>query len=233
MLRLELLVLVAALAFFLAPVPWESSGERAAAAEDAPVGLMAVTRPGAADVYSCFPVCGWVTAVDGRSITIRRLHFPGEPPVKYPACEELIAGEVLDKCVSVDPRYPLRDVKVGDFVEACSGLHNGVQTCFEISILRRPGGRLGPRSVQPRSKSSDSYMLEFKLRVPYHELVNAIQDYEERGIPVPPHMRPAGRRPVPGIPLTYLNPDGTIQPTDAARKLADKIAEAQRQAASK
>lgn len=221
MTRLMLLLLVVASVLLVAPTPFEPGGGRTAVAEDTAAGLMAVSQPQKADTYAGRPVYGWVTAVDGRSITIQRQSRPGEPPLKLKACELLIAGVLFNR-YSTYPPYPLWDVRVGDYVEATGALENGVETCFEICIYRRPGGRLGPPSAQPRNpRNYDAVLPRTKVRVPYHEWVNAIQDYEERGIPLPPHLRPSCTHPVPAMGLVYAKPDGTIEPSASARKLAE------------
>lgn len=70
--------------------------------------------------------------------------------------------------------YRLVDVKVGDRVSiACLKLNEELR-CETICIQRRPGGRVPPC---PDEKPDSNRK--------WHEYVNAKQDFEEKGIPLP------------------------------------------------
>ena len=192
----------------LSPAPFGPAASRTAdAREQFDPGVMAAApaaqpRPQVEHVPTGTAI-GWVTAVDGKSITIR-LAEPiarDRPPVQYTAHPILVAGGIVAQ-YAVYPPYPLADVRVGDLVMAEHGTYNRV--LYEVSILRRPGGRLGPPSVAPVGVKI-RYLVGYdrQTRIPYHEAVNALQDFEARVIPLPPGI-------VPGRPEgEYLRPDGT------------------------
>lgn len=197
--------------FLVAPMPLESvAGRVAVAGEQTDSGLMAV-RPRQPRMYSASGGYGLVTAVDTKSITLRWCRCPEMPPVKLAACEVLAAGGIVAD-YAMRPPYPLADVRVGDQVYVLCGPEAGVETCYEIWIYRRPGGRLGPPSVMTsngkRIKYDYCFSFDRRQTYPYHEWINAFQDYEERGIPLPEKMRPDQPRPVPGG--CYLLQDGTL-----------------------
>lgn len=76
--------------------------------------------------------------------------------------------------------------------------------CYEVSIWRRPGDRRGPPSVAPVGvRLRYNVRTGYDTSIPYHEWVNAVQDYEERGTPLPPWITPSEPR------GEYLRPDGT------------------------
>jgi hypothetical protein len=70
--------------------------------------------------------------------------------------------------------YRVKDVKVGDVVAVTFDRINQVEACNSISIRRRPGGRVPPSPVED---PDDIYH--------HHERMNAYQDLEEKGIPLP------------------------------------------------
>jgi hypothetical protein len=202
-----LLLLIGLPMLLVAPGPFEPVAVRTAAAEQ-PLdsGLMAAKPPPVRRYPFGGGVIGWVTAVDARSITIWE-RGPGAKPVKYPACEELARGELVPAYADDDPTYPLADVRVGDLVL----VYLSIKEVYEIRIWRRPGGRLGPPSVAGRGPRFryNVHLGLFAGEHPYHEWINAFQDFEERGIPLPPKMRPQhGPRAVRGGGI--LQEDGTI-----------------------
>ncbi len=119
---------------------------------------------------------GVVTAVTKRSIAIEDL---GQPPKRF-SVSDLVApddgvpltdmlGEAgMLPLIRVLPTmsYHLADVRVGDIV----GIHytrvDGMDVCDQITIYRRPGGRVPPSFDQPSR---------------HHEIVNEYQRAEERG----------------------------------------------------
>jgi hypothetical protein len=227
-----LLALVGTPLFLVAPAGFESAASRTADAQERfEPGLLAVDRPAEQRIYSLSAgAYGWVTAVDTTSITVQHRLTPNAP-VKFPVCPTLAAGGVR-AWYAFFPPYPLADVRVGDLVQAETAGQGKDKAYYEIYIHRRPGGRLGPPSVAPTEKRYNvdyrmfglngvgvraqaglqeiEYNVEYghSTRHLYHEWINAFQDYEERGIPLPPDMRPKFPVLVPGG--VYLLPDGTL-----------------------
>lgn len=214
----------------VAPGPFETVPVRTAAAEGASdPGLLAADPPPAPRrYYGAIWNIGWVVAIDANSLTIRERGYgpgpgphPGGNTIKFPVCPELVAGEVLALEGDLYPPYPFADVRAGDLI----GIHAASRDMvYEINIFRRPGGRLAPPSVAPRGKKV-KYNVELGLFAgahPYHEWINAFQDYEERGIPLPPKMRPQyGSRGIPGDAI--LHPDGTITPEPGAEPPKQRV----------
>jgi hypothetical protein len=85
-------------------------------------------------------------------------------------------------------QYRASDVRVGDRVAThysrVAGVDIGVDICDDISILRRPGGRVPP---MPGDKPGHP--------LPFHEKMNMLQDFEEKGIPLPRRFRYNGTPP--------------------------------------
>lgn len=133
---------------------------------------------------------GVVLAVDQNSITQKVLFEypngspvprpPGEPPRVFKFTSALAAGggpvspaPVLYPISS--PRNYTRDhVQVGDIVQLACQVYKGEIECRSICIRRRPGGRVP-------CAPGDERIRQF----PYHERMNAFQDFEEKGIPLP------------------------------------------------
>ena len=74
--------------------------------------------------------------------------------------------------------YRLKDVKVGDKVSVLYSRIDGVNVCEAIGIRRRPGGL-----IPPSNGPSDQ-------KIPYHQRMQAWQDFEEKGTPLPAYLRP-------------------------------------------
>jgi hypothetical protein len=121
-----------------------------------------------------------VTAASGEVTTFRRID---QPLRRFEVCEELAAGghlSVLDRRdVDYSDSYRLADVRVGDIVVIQPRRENGTTICKTICIMRRPGGRIPPAPVE----SSDP-------RRKHHEMRQAEQDLEEKGIPIPDRFLP-------------------------------------------
>lgn len=161
------------------------------------------------------------------------------PPrrIKLPLSKDLEEGKLGEGCLEWDKDafYPISMVEVGDRVELKIVVQNDWYVCAGIIIWRRPGGRVPcspwdeerdamdrlskalhipvrvPRS--PREEERDSL---FRIRGTHHyEAANALQDLEEKGIPLPrkyesekdnltlpPHLR--GKMAYPGIVPTIM-----------------------------
>lgn len=75
--------------------------------------------------------------------------------------------------------HRLADVRVGDVVRVEYHHRNGLDTCQAIDICRRPGGKIPP-------VPGESPHAPFRV----HERLQAYQDWEEKGIPIPPEHLP-------------------------------------------
>jgi hypothetical protein len=71
--------------------------------------------------------------------------------------------------------YRISDVRIGDKVLVKLHGRGDVDICVSIIILGRPGGLVPPAPWEVRDGS---------MR-PYHERLNAVQAFEERGVPLP------------------------------------------------
>ena len=107
----------------------------------------------------------------GRTRTVRRAD---EPPRRFWVGTELEDGKYRP-WLGADYSYRLADVREGDEVRLRldSGPHYS-NLCVGISIVRRPGG-----IIPPAPGENPGWDL------PHHERMQAYQDWEERGAPVP------------------------------------------------
>lgn len=116
-----------------------------------------------------------VTTAAGQVVTIRRSDLP---PRKFRASAVLAGGGVpndADDCRA----YRLADVRVGDEVSIEGRKVDGVWECLSICIDRRPGGWVPPSASAGKTPPH-----------PWHEWANAMQDWEEKGIPLPEKFNP-------------------------------------------
>lgn len=160
---------------------------------------MPLARPGEAPNLWNQLYGGPVTAVTKASITIVYLggeettlrfspqgklvdkaitRIPRQPPKTFRVSEALAAGK-FDSGGGSAFSYRLSDVRVGDRVCIWYNRVDGVDICERISIDRRPGGRIPPA---PGQRSEDP--------IQWHEWMNAQQDFEEKGIPIPDKYLP-------------------------------------------
>lgn len=148
---------------------------------------------------------GLVTAIDGTSITVRgnNVVYPaGGVTIRFLFTEGLTKGQAAPE-TSPGHRYLPPDVKVGDEVNLTGDRTKGIWICTHISITRRPGDRV------PKAHGEEEIRYGFR----HSEYMNALQDLEEKGIPlpakfnpppviVPPELRrPPGPNPVPALPV--------------------------------
>lgn len=115
---------------------------------------------------------GFVTEVTRDSITIQYLE---DDPKRFEVSDVLASGGYVRKNNTPGDMYRLTDVRVGDKVNISYSRIGGVDICTHICILRRPGGRV------PQSPGDPDHATN-KI----HDRMNAYQDAEERGIPIPP-----------------------------------------------
>jgi hypothetical protein len=118
-----------------------------------------------------------------------------------------IGGDLADGTIAPVPSpnalHLFSDVKLGDKVEVGYVRTDGELICREIGIHRRPGGRVPP--------AQDKGDLIRKPRFRFHELMNAYQDLEEKGIPIPPKFDPPNWA-IPSIPGEKKASDTPIKP---------------------
>jgi hypothetical protein len=173
-----------------------------------PGGGLGRAAPVPPDHFGGLSSGGVVVAVGKDSITIDggcTIDGNNRPRTTYPVSAVLAAGGV-DRNGIASEVYRLSDVRVGDKVDLFGHRVNGICTCTRISIRRRPGGRVPP------SQDSETW-----ARFRYHEYANALQDFEEKGIPVPdrfkpkPPPNPPPRR-IPAKPADAPKPDGLPAP---------------------
>jgi hypothetical protein len=128
---------------------------------------------------------GSVTGVTREVISLR---LGNGAEVTYRFTPDLAGARVPPGSRDRDDRYLPADVKVNDKVLVDYVTDGKVVACEGISILRRPGGRVPPGYAphcHPRS----------------HDVMNAYQDHEEKGIPLPGWARPPKPGEVPKSPL--------------------------------
>jgi hypothetical protein len=133
----------------------------------------------------CTSFYGEVLAVDSKSINIRGQEegLPVEKVTRYfPAGAALRKGEQepLEK-TSWD--YRLSDVKVGDIVVVVIHIYGDEHECVTICIRRRPGGAVPKAPFEAPG-----------VPIPHHEMMNAYQRFEEKGIPLPLKFDPDYQR---------------------------------------
>jgi hypothetical protein len=127
---------------------------------------------------------GTVTAIDQKSITILVPH--GSVPLIFPFAGSFAEAKVPPGGHVNGSVYLPKDVRVGDRVAIMYADDGTRVECYEISILRRPGGRVPP-----------GYVSGFFLQ--HHERMQAYQDWEEKGVAIPEKYRDKGR-------LDFLDP---------------------------
>ena len=121
-----------------------------------------------------------VTTALGQVTTLRRAD---RPPRKFRASKTLASGGYGGFADS--GMYRLADVRVGDEVDLEIQRVDGVWECTGVCIRRRPGGRVPP--------GREATSIQFPA-VAWHERMNAEQDWEEKGIPLPDKFIPPWKR---------------------------------------
>lgn len=120
-----------------------------------------------------------LTTADG---TVTVLHRSDQPPRTFQVTDEHRAGGFSPNETPFSGyTYRLADVRVGDRVSVrflSTDLFNLVDG---ISILRRPGGKVPPAPSEPLNISAK-----------HHEKMQAWQDWEDEGIPLPYKHHPGG-----------------------------------------
>ncbi len=117
---------------------------------------------------------GTVTEVARDAITLK---LPKGQTQRFPVGSCLASGGFFPD--QYPGSYRLCDVAVGDKVDMWCLELNGVLRCETICIHRRPGGRVPPCPGERANHPSS-----------WHEDMNAQQDFEEKGIPIPKKFDP-------------------------------------------
>ena len=138
---------------------------------------------------------GWVEKLvqplpNGSALIEFRV-IPEQPPRMFRLSKALAAGRTPE--FEVDPIFPVvtsvddsyynvvADLRVGDVVEV---KYTRLDLCEAFRIERRPGGIIPP----PRGRDPHA-------AYQFHEHMQAIQDWEERGAPFPTQYHPGGNEP--------------------------------------
>jgi|SRR6185437_1044427 len=117
---------------------------------------------------------GSVKELTKTSITIEPIPFSsgGTGLRTYELSPRLASGDYPRDYIHA--MFKAADVKLGDRVDITYHRKMGRETCDIILIKRRPGGKV------PKSR----YTGDWGKHVP-HEMFQAFQDWEEKGIPIP------------------------------------------------
>lgn len=154
------------------------------------------------------PGDGVLESVKGTVTDIDKIAFSFRPDDKYDSVLLKPSPALLGTGPGTSPlesrTHQLSDLKVGDIVSVMYIPRTGMYVCFQIKIYRRPGGMIPPIK-------SDLPMGYFKgSQKPWHERMQAYQDWEEKGIPIPDKYLPAD-----GLSAPY--PPVAPQPREANR----------------
>jgi hypothetical protein len=135
-------------------------------------------------VGRALPYSGMVVQMTGKEIVVQKR---GQAARAFLLSEDLASAGVPKDATGGD-RYSLQDVRVGDLVVVTYATLPQGGVCQTVCIHRRPGGRVPP---------ADDGTARAAYR--WHELANARQDLEEKGVPLPqkflPGTAPASARP--------------------------------------
>jgi hypothetical protein len=123
-----------------------------------------------------------VTAPDGTMTVFRK---SDATPLRFRVSDWLAAGG-YDPALRHTDIYPLSEVRLGDRVRlrnSQTDMHcqQSAYVCREVSIRRRPGGKIPPAWGE---KPNALYK--------HHERMQAYQDWEEKGVPLPDYLHPGG-----------------------------------------
>lgn len=122
------------------------------------------------------PYAGVVTVVSDRLLVVDGQQFAGFPRAvaRFIPSVPLMAGR------PVEYLHTWGEVQVGDKVTLLYDRIDSVNVCTSIAIRRRPGGRVPEVHYAPN----------FSGEKIYAELMNALQDSEDKGIPIPAKFLP-------------------------------------------
>jgi hypothetical protein len=148
------------------------------------------------------------TRVNG--VVVERVErVPANPRAVFALSPALAAGGRGDEVGGLVSIYKYRvpELRVGDWVEYDAGRVDlggaVVTTLTAIRVARRPGGRvprctneayLALQSAFARQRAAGGGTAEDQdyIAQPYHERMQALQDWEEKRTPIPFHLHPGG-----------------------------------------
>lgn len=150
--------------------------------------------PGNNAINADVTLSGRVVDISPRTITIDTDFYEKQLMVT-----PLLASGQIEKPPVPAALHNFTDVKIEDKVVIDLRRTKGVDTCWAIGIHRRPGGRIPP--------GQDEF-----LAIRHHERLQAYQDWEEKGIPIPDRFIPVP----PGM-LSVPFPEVAPRPRPAIR----------------
>lgn len=115
-------------------------------------------------------ITGFVKEVTKDSITIESGR--GGQPRRFAVSDILASGDFW-RSVTPPSRYKLSDIRVGDQVNIDYDRIDGRDICWAVGIRRRPGGKIPPGHYPADARYQP------------HEQAQALQDLEEKSIPLP------------------------------------------------
>ena len=118
---------------------------------------------------------GPVVEVGKDFITLRP--ESGGKPQRFAASAVLARGD-YPREQTPGYRYKLSDVRVGDVVAIEYSRIDGVDICEAVNVGRRPGGLVPPGNYPANSPDQP------------HKRAQAMQEREEKGLPLPPDLHP-------------------------------------------
>jgi hypothetical protein len=121
---------------------------------------------------------GTVTAITSMSLTVQ-FKNGNDTLLLHPS--PAVLGTGPPTCPDETTTYQLSDVRVGDLVTVAYLPRNGRLVCLMITIYRRPGGKVPPL----KADLADPVTGRPANDSPWHEKMQAYQDWEEKRIPIP------------------------------------------------
>lgn len=119
------------------------------------------------------------TEADG---TRRILKRADQSPRRFEVSDALrLGGYSTHAVASYSHSYRLADVKIGDVVRLRFERTDTYNIVDAICISSRPGGKVPAAPAQPKD-----------VKMAFHEVAQAYQDWEEKGIPLPFELHPGG-----------------------------------------